>query len=97
MTFRVKMPLGWYEVETYSGIRILGLCEQPKPPMSIIVPDGNRQQDLSVSLHEILHSCGIPDRILHKEDDKGRDCCDYAAKALTKLGWTKPPKESDTV
>jgi len=85
--FRAKMPLGWYTV-TSSYDQILGLCDTPtNKGMGIVVPADGSQQAMAVTIHELLHACGVPDRALHKIDEKGRDCTDHVARVMWKLGW----------
>jgi len=59
----------------------------PNKGMGIVVPADGSQQAMAVTIHELLHACGVPDRALHKIDEKGRDCTDHVARVMWKLGW----------
>jgi len=84
-------PLGKYHVHQE---HVLGLCEVPetKPPKSfdMYIPPDNTQEGLSVSIHEFMHACGIPDKYIHDMDAPV-----HIGRLLWRLGWRREEKEEE--
>ncbi len=76
--------LGKYEI-TEIDTQILGLCDTPSEKLGMMIPSGNTQEALWVTLHEASHAEGVLDKYLHGD----RDFTVHQAKLLWRLGWRR--------
>ena len=86
--FRCKLPGGWYTVQVASE-EVEGWCytRDNTNEIAILTADGS-EKELSITIHELMHACGVPDAAVDEVDGKGRDAADHIARILyDKLGW----------
>ena len=86
--FRCKLPGGWYTVQVASE-EVEGWCytKDDTNEIAILTADGS-EKELSVTIHELLHACGVKEAEVDHVDSKGRDVADHVARILyQKLGW----------